>query len=285
VGNNPWSYTDPFGEGPLTWALGGDYDASDWTTAGVISQASGLGLKGLFWTGPKNTVTGIAGAVAHPIRTAQGIGNFAAAAWNDPGAVGSGIWDDIKSIPHDSERIGSIVFDVASSIATGGTVKAASTAGKAAKILGDIPDVASAAKTTRVIPAGQHPAMASTFGDAPKGITQGIGRPEDVYPKGSFSIIDWRGYPSNLPRPAGPFRLVENPEYDAARKAANKVNADLHKANPALQGKVVHEIHPVKFGGSPTELANKTILTQKDHAPATVWWNKMQRQIESWKTR
>jgi hypothetical protein len=40
-------------------------------------------------------------------------------------------------------------------------------------------------------------------------------------PEGSFSISDWSGYPEGLPKPEGPFRLIEGSEYDAARKAAN----------------------------------------------------------------
>jgi len=99
-------------------------------------------------------------------------------------------------------------------------------------------------------------------------------------PEGSFSIADWNGYPANLPQPNGPFRLLEGAEYDAARAAANSANRAMHQADPALDGLQLHEIQPVKFGGSPTAPANKLPLTPQQHAPATTWWNQLQRQIE-----
>ncbi len=40
-------------------------------------------------------------------------------------------------------------------------------------------------------------------------------------PEGSFSIIDWTGYPEHLPKPKGPFRLLQKQEYKAARRSAD----------------------------------------------------------------
>jgi|SRR5712664_1115798 len=68
-------------------------------------------------------------------------------------------------------------------------------------------------------------------------------------PEGSFSIADWNGYPANVPRPSGPFRLLKGADYDAARAAANNANRAMHQADPSLNGLQIHEIHPVKFGG------------------------------------
>jgi hypothetical protein len=68
-------------------------------------------------------------------------------------------------------------------------------------------------------------------------------------PPGSFSIVDWTGYPESLPKPNGPFRLLEGAEYEAARDAANDANRALHRKTPSLTGKHFHENHPVKFGG------------------------------------
>jgi hypothetical protein len=65
-------------------------------------------------------------------------------------------------------------------------------------------------------------------------------------PEGSFSIIDRSGYPANLPKPTGPFRLLEGAEYDAARAAANQANLAMHQADPALRGLQIHEIQPVR---------------------------------------
>jgi hypothetical protein len=95
--------------------------------------------------------------------------------------------------------------------------------------------------------------------------------------EGSFSIIDWRGYPANLPKPKGPFRLLEGKEYTTARGSANNANRAYRNASPeSVAGKEVHEIQPVKFGGSPTGPANKLPLTAAEHGSVSGWWRKLQ---------
>ena len=96
--------------------------------------------------------------------------------------------------------------------------------------------------------------------------------------KGAFSINDWAGYPSSLPKPTGPFRVLEGEEYNAARAAANKANRALRESDPdAYAGKQLHEMHPVKFGGSPTDPGNKIALSPQDHFGATTWWDRLLR--------
>ena len=81
-----------------------------------------------------------------------------------------------------------------------------------------------------------------------------------------------------MPKPTGPFRILEGAEYEAAREAANKANAALRRADPAkYAGKQIHEIQPVKYGGSTTDPANKIALTPREHALYTTWWNRLQR--------
>jgi hypothetical protein len=101
-------------------------------------------------------------------------------------------------------------------------------------------------------------------------------------PNGSFSITEqgFKGYPAGLPKPAGPFRLLQGAEYDAARKAANNANRAAHRADASLAGKQIHEIQPVKFGGSPTNAANKVPLTPQQHSPFTTWWSRLQRSLK-----
>jgi hypothetical protein len=104
------------------------------------------------------------------------------------------------------------------------------------------------------------------------------------YPEGTFSITaeGFRGYPGGLPRPDGPFRLLDGDELSQARAAANRVNNDIRRNN-GLSGLPVdiHEIQPVKFGGSPTDQANKTLLERNFHRQkVTPWWNQLQREIE-----
>jgi hypothetical protein len=97
---------------------------------------------------------------------------------------------------------------------------------------------------------------------------------------GSFSIVDWTGYPSSIPKPTGPFQLLEGAEYDAARSAANSANRALHAADESLGGWQLHEIQPVKFGGDPINLTNKMPLPAGAHSEVTNWWNALQRSLE-----
>ena len=80
------------------------------------------------------------------------------------------------------------------------------------------------------------------------------GTTEQALKSGSFSITDWTGYPAGVPKPpaGSTFRLVEGTEYQTARTAANQANQAIRQADPAAYaGKEIHEISPVKFGGSP----------------------------------
>jgi hypothetical protein len=108
---------------------------------------------------------------------------------------------------------------------------------------------------------------------------QEIGLGEDVE-EGSFSVLNWDGYPENAPRPQGPFILLEGDEYSAARRAANAMNTAMHRADPGLNGLEIHELQPIKFNGSPTSLTNKIFLTRKQHAQFTKFWNNLQRSIQ-----
>ncbi len=109
-----------------------------------------------------------------------------------------------------------------------------------------------------------------------KNISKGAQAAED----GSFTIKDWGGYPDGIPKPKGPFKLIEGEGYNTARKAANQANAAMHRADSTLAGKQIHEIHPVKFGGNPVDPGNKIPLSPQDHAPVTKFWNGLQRKIE-----
>jgi hypothetical protein len=99
---------------------------------------------------------------------------------------------------------------------------------------------------------------------------------------GEFSIYNWNDYPEGMvPKPEGPFRIIDGVEYQTSRAAANKANALLHQSDDTLRGLHLHEIQPVKFNGSPTDIDNKMALTPSDHARYTVWWNRLQRKLES----
>ncbi len=114
-----------------------------------------------------------------------------------------------------------------------------------------------------------------------KGVRWLGGVPKSTVKPGEFSISDWSGYPAGVPKPQGPFKLLEGAEYDAARKAANKANNQIRIDNN-LRGQAVdvHEIKPVKFDGSATDPANKIILDRNLHRQqVTPWWNQLQKDL------
>lgn len=56
--------------------------------------------------------------------------------------------------------------------------------------------------------------------------------------------------------------------------------SDMRKANSkSLAGMEIFEITPVILGGSPTDPANKTILTRRQHIEAVRYWNEIVRKL------
>ncbi|MGY4751930.1 hypothetical protein ACVNHC_18895 [Pannonibacter sp. Q-1] len=100
---------------------------------------------------------------------------------------------------------------------------------------------------------------------------------------GTFSVSDWSGYPSAVPRPpqGTTYRLLSGSEYADARRLADNANAQLRRQGVVPTGYEIHEIVPVKFGGSPTDPANKIYLPMGTHRKdVTPWWNRLQRDLE-----
>lgn len=52
------------------------------------------------------------------------------------------------------------------------------------------------------------------------------------------------------------------------------------KINPEAKGKIVHSIKPLIFGGSPTYIANKTLLSPEEHAPCAVFYNNLYQELK-----
>lgn len=133
------------------------------------------------------------------------------------------------------------------------------------------------ANTAR-LEAGYLPALTQSWGLPAQ---PGIG----PYREGTFSVAGWYAskYPAERPRPpeGTTFRMLEGQEYKDARSAANKDNRERHENDPTLKGKDIHEITPVKFGGSPTDSANKEALTRAEHSKVTTWWNELMRSLTS----
>jgi hypothetical protein len=104
----------------------------------------------------------------------------------------------------------------------------------------------------------------------------------NVLKPGSFSVIDWGTLPEHL-RPTGPLNLLQtgSDELVAAQRAKALAN-DALRSSLDLRGVPmdIHEIQPVKFGGSPTDLGNKTLVPRDFHQQVvTPFWNQLQRDI------
>ena len=91
----------------------------------------------------------------------------------------------------------------------------------------------------------------------------------------------WADFSAGVPRPTGPINLLEGDAYAAARQSANQANRSLSQGFGLNQaGYQVHEVVPIKFGGSPTSLFNKVGLPRMMHAQVTTWFARLQRLIQ-----
>ncbi|WP_166703030.1 WXG100 family type VII secretion target [Bacillus albus] len=191
--------------------------------------------------------------------------------WTDIAGELSGAYDASRAIdgidPSTGEKVGWFDRSVAGVMVVGSMLQV----GK----LGKIPKVAKAADKANE--AKKELEAAKTLAKSNK--TQYVKASED----GSFSITSWHGYPENGPKPDGPFRLLEGEEYNQARKAANSANRKIHRENPEFKGKQIHEVHPVKYGGSPTDLANKIPLSPTEHYQYNNYWNRLMRELKKLK--
>lgn len=52
-------------------------------------------------------------------------------------------------------------------------------------------------------------------------------------------------------------------------------DSSLPQINIAAVGKEIHEIHPIIFGGNPTDNKNKALLSPAEHAKLSIFWNKV----------
>ncbi len=76
-------------------------------------------------------------------------------------------------------------------------------------------------------------------------------------------------------------KVLKGQEYTDAREMANDVNGDLRKLF-GLKGTPydIHELQPIKFGGSPIDPTNKLLIPRTFHQQfVTPWWNALERQI------
>ena len=104
--------------------------------------------------------------------------------------------------------------------------------------------------------------------------------------KGTFIIKDWSNYPDDyvpVPDKNKVWTFLEGDEYNSARDSANTFNRNMRSADPyyANNGLEIHEIEPVKMGGSPTDINNKTAIQSQVHRRyVTPWWNKIRDEVK-----
>jgi hypothetical protein len=98
----------------------------------------------------------------------------------------------------------------------------------------------------------------------------------------SFDIPEFPGYPEGVSKPSGPFKYRTQAETEAARNLARRANDKFRKDNPSLpENTEIHHIHPLKWGGDPSDPANLEPLLDTTHTEVTNWWNALQRLIKS----
>ena len=103
---------------------------------------------------------------------------------------------------------------------------------------------------------------------------------------GTFKIDDWSAYPDGLCSFTSKNKIwtfLEGEEYEIARKKANGANRNLRKSDNYYSDNrlEIHEVEPVKFGGSPADLTNKTAIQGQAHRKyVTPWWNKIRDEVK-----
>jgi len=93
-----------------------------------------------------------------------------------------------------------------------------------------------------------------------------------------FEIKDWQDYPNDVPKPDGQIKIIDGKEYKDARNEADNANKKIHREHPEYQDMDIHEILPVRFGGSPTDPGNKIALTPEKHQEVSLFWDKKLRE-------
>ncbi|MEY8382258.1 hypothetical protein AALG83_03720 [Christensenellaceae bacterium 44-20] len=102
-----------------------------------------------------------------------------------------------------------------------------------------------------------------------------------------FKIVQWDDYPDDIvpmPDQNKAWVLLEDDNYQNARKQANKANRAFRKGDSDYFSKnniEIHEIEPVKFGGDPISPNNKVGIQASAHRQVvTPWWNRIQKEAE-----
>ena len=117
------------------------------------------------------------------------------------------------------------------------------------------------------------PGAGNAAGGLPN-VTPGAGGDGRVtmHDDGSFSIVDWSGYPAGVPMPGGPFNLASPGEVAAAQAAASGTVTTLRLQDGAPAGTLYYPIRPLSLGGSGTDPENWFAVDPATQASLDNWW-------------
>lgn len=205
-----------------------------------------------------------------------------------PGAAAAMVDYASHMSPHQWGYVFGQATGIALTTVAGGELVDAANVAKASLLtkLGDVADASKLTKLADTLKLGKAADIGKATDVLDAERAGGAGARVTVHGDGTYSINDWTGYHEALPKPDPPFSLRTDADQILARKqadAANKVVRSDARAAGAdnLKEMQVHEIKPVKHGGSPTGLDNKVLLPTEIHKEVTAWWGDIQRLVEA----
>lgn len=115
---------------------------------------------------------------------------------------------------------------------------------------------------------GGHGGSQGAGTQTPHGIARLRGTPDNA-----FDIIDWAGYPTGVPQPAGPFRKLSYRENMQARLLADPFMQQYVQQQPPQPGNVALFLQPIKFAGPPTDPQNIVEVPVQLQIDLDYWWD------------
>lgn len=76
-----------------------------------------------------------------------------------------------------------------------------------------------------------------------------------------------------------PWRRVQSAARERRTRSPPALRLAECKFGPFAEGWDIHEVHPVKFGGSPTDLGNKVAILPAEHWQISAFWKALQREL------
>ena len=103
----------------------------------------------------------------------------------------------------------------------------------------------------------------------------GAGGRTAMHEDGSFSIVDWSGYPAGVPMPDGPFTLASPGQVATVQAQVNDGVATWRAGGDAPVGTFYYPIRPLELGGSATDPANWLAVQAQTGNALDAWWSEV----------